>query len=228
MFKLTRSVPIILAAFILIGGVSAANGQRITEILSRMDKHNQALSSLQADVTMAKYNSQLKLTDVTKGKTIYLPRKGKDPLVRIDWVDPREESLAVVGKEYIIYRPRLKQYIKGKTNQAKGNAKSNSALAFMNMSRAELRKNYDIQYLNSGTLSDGTKTDHLRLTPKNAGDYKFAEVWVDANGMPVQTKVVEKNDDTTTVLLTNIVKNKTINASSFRIVPAKDAQRIDG
>jgi hypothetical protein len=25
--------------------------------------------------------------------------------------------------------------------------------------------------------------------------YKYAEIWVDSAGMPVQTKIVEKNDD---------------------------------
>ncbi|MCA1607892.1 MAG: hypothetical protein LC730_00320, partial [Acidobacteria bacterium] len=149
----------------------------LQEILTRMDRQNKSLSSLKANVTMVKEDVQLGDSTTTNGTVLYLPQRGDDPLVRIDWIRP-EESLAVVKKRYIIYRPRLKQAYRGSTEKAKGSASSAGALSFMNMNRAQLKANYDVAYLSEATLSNRTKTWHLRLTPKNKTKYKFAEVWV--------------------------------------------------
>lgn len=225
MIKILRFTAVAVFAFIFIGIAAGETNAQLTTILTRMDNHNKALSSLKADVTMSKHNDQLETNDVTKGKAIYLPRKGKDALVRIDWVNP-EESMAVVDKKYVIYRPRLKQAYVGSVNSAKGDGKVGNALAFMSMSRSQLRANYDATYLGAGTLSDGTKADHIQLVPKKAASYRSAEIWVDQNGMPVQSKITETNGDTTTILLTNIVKNKTISAKEFSITIPKGTEML--
>lgn len=198
------------------------------EILKRMDEHNKALVSLKASVMMDKYNSQLDEHDISEGKTTYLPQKNRDAYVRIDWSKPVEESLAVVNKEYVLYRPGLKQAIVGKVDKAQGNAKSNNALAFMNMSKAQLKANYTIKYIGQEKVNGGIPTWHLELIPKGKTNYKSADLWVDGNGMPVQAKVTENNDDTTTVLLSNLEKNTTINTSVFSISLPKGTKKING
>jgi outer membrane lipoprotein-sorting protein len=218
----------VFAAAFGFASVSDASAQVMTEILNRMDAHNKALTSLRANVTMEKMNSDLGgVVDKTQGRVQYLPQKKGNPYVRIDWVRP-EESIAIVNKQYILYRPRLKQAIRGNTDKAQGNAKAGGALAFINMSRAELRQNYNATYIGEATLSNGTKTWHIRLTPKVKANYQWAEAWIDANGMPVQTRILEVNNDTTTVLLTNIEKNVRINASSFEINPPKGTSWVSG
>jgi outer membrane lipoprotein-sorting protein len=200
----------------------------LNDILKRMDAQNKSLTSLRADVTMAKVDANLgDDAQITQGSAVYLPRKGKDALVRIDWVKP-DESLAVVDKTYVIYRPRLGQAYTGSTDKAKGNAKAGGALAFMNMSRAQLKANYSVAYLGEATVAGGVKTWHLQLTPKAAGTYKGAEVWIDADGFPVQSKVIESNGDTTTVLLSNLKKNVTIDAAVFKIKLPKETKIIKG
>jgi len=218
----TIAVVFFLNAFV----ATNANGQGILqEILKRMDSQNKSLTSLRAKVTMVKVNSQLGDSDTTIGTALYLPQKGKDAFVRIDWQSP-EESLAVVNKQYIIYRPRLKQAYQGTVDKAKGNAKASGALAFMNMSRAQLKANYDVAYLGEATVSSGEKTWHLQLTPKVKTSYKLAEIWVNADGFPVQPKVVELNNDSTTVLLANLEKNVTLNAGLFQIKLPSDTKVI--
>lgn len=201
----------------------------LNELLKRMDAHNKTLASLQASVKMDKFNAQLDEHSLQEGTVKYAPQKGKDARVRIDWMKPVEESLAIGNGEYILYRPRLKQYITGKVSDAKSGGKgANNALAFINMSKAQLKANYDIKYLGKENVSGGTETWRLQLTPKNATNYKTAELWVDGNGMPIQAKVIEKNDDTTTVFLSNLQKNINIKADVFAIKPAKDAKRVAG
>ena len=130
--------------------------------------------------------------------------------------------------QYVLYRPALEQAITGKVDRATGSAKTGGALAFMTMSKAELSANYDVKYQGEETVSSGTNTWRLLLTPKKPTSYKAAELWVDKDGMPVQAKIVEKNNDTTTILLSNIKRNATLNASLFKISPPKRVKIIQG
>jgi len=204
-----------------------AQGQ-LNEILKRMEVNRNTMKTLRSDVTMVKYNSQLKESDTTNGNSIYLPTKGRDALVRIDWTKPVVETLAVVNGKYVLHRPRLKQAIVGNAKDAKGSGKANGAMSFMNMSKEQLKANYTIKYLGQENVSGGTPTWRLELTPKAATNFKMAELWVDGNGMPVQAKVIETNNDTTTVLLSNFEKNAKINASQFEVKLPKGTQIIKG
>lgn len=208
--------------------VVETKAQVLNKILDTMDAHYKALSSLQANVKMDKYNAQLDEHDVTEGTTKYLPLKGRDALVRIDWTKPVVESLAVVNKEYVIYTPRRGQAIIGKVDKAKGSAKSNSALAFMNMSKAQLKANYNVKYIGQETVSGGIQTWHLELTPKTKTSYKLADIWVDGDGMPIQMRVTENNNDSTTILLSNLRKNETLNTKIFVIDLPKGTKKLEG
>jgi outer membrane lipoprotein-sorting protein len=220
----TLALMFVFSAF----AVTETNAQVLNKILDTMDAHYKALSSLQADVKMNKYNSQLDEQDISEGTAKYLPMKGRDAFIRIDWTKPVQESLAVVNKQYVLFRPRLGQALVGKADKAQGSAKSNSALAFMNMSKAQLKANYNVRYIGQENVSGGTPTWHLELTPKTQTTYKLADIWVDGNGMPVQMKVTENNNDSTTVLLSNLQKNLTIPASVFQINLPKGTKKIEG
>ena len=216
-FRLTLTV-FALALFFNTAAVTETKAQGVLkEILKRMENNRNSMQTLRANVTMVKYNSQLRETDTTEGNVVYVPTKGRDALVRIDWTKPVQESLSVVKGEYVLYRPRLKQAITGNAKNAKENGKANGALAFLNMSKAELEANYSIKYLGQENVSGGIPTWHLELIPKKAANFKSAELWVDGNGMPIQAKVIESNNDTTTVLLTNLQKNVTIDVSKIKV-----------
>ncbi len=193
------------------------NAQILNEILKRMDEHNKALKSLRANVKYEKYDSVLKDTESREGKAIYLPVKNKNALFRIDWKKP-EESLAVIDKQYVLYQPNLGQAVTGNPDKAtKSAAGVSSPLAFINMSKTQLKANYDIKYLGEESVSGGTSTWHLELTPKTAQKYKLAEIWVNKDGMPIQMKIIEKNNDSTTILLTGIETNPNLNGADFKV-----------
>jgi outer membrane lipoprotein-sorting protein len=202
----------------------------IPEILKRMENNRLLLKTLRANVTMDKYNPQLDVHDLNQGSVIYLPGKTeRDMYIRIDWTKPVQEQLAVIKGEYTLYRPRLGQAITGKVDSAKNSAGAGNALAFMSMSKEQLKANYNVKYLGEEKVSSGTPTWHLQLTPKAAGKYKSAEIWIDGDGMPIQAKVVENNNDATTVLLSNLQRNATINAKVFTIdYPKKSTKIIKG
>jgi len=167
---------------------------------------------------MVKFNPQLNVSDVSQGSTSYLPKSGKRVMyVRIDWTKPVEEQISLIGDDYELYRPRLGQVIQGKSSKAKNSASVGGALGFMNMSKAQLNANYDVSYIGQEQISGGVTTWHLQLNPKTATSYKTAELWVDGDGMPRQAKIAEQNNDTTTVLLTNIRKNVTLKGEIFKL-----------
>lgn len=212
---------------------SEANAQ-VSEILKRMDAYNKNLSSLKADVTMKKFNPQLNTTDILIGSTILVQKcKSKKQCIRLDWKTengrPKNESVSVIADDYELYTGGSRnQVVYGKVNKAKGSPQAGSALAFMNMSRAQLKANYDIAYLGQEKLSTGRDVWHLELTPKATNTYKAAEIWVDSDGMPRQAKVIERNGDTTTVLLTNDVPNQKINTSVFQLNYPDNVKKIPG
>ena len=208
--------------------VTQAKAQPINEILKRMEAHKTSLKTLQSSVTMIKRDALLGEDDTYQGTVKYIPGKTEsDMYIRIDWAKP-DEKLAVIKTDYILYRPPLKQAIIGKVTKAKNSANAGGALSFLSMSKAQLKANYSYKYLGEATLSSGAKTVHLELTPKNKQKYKAAELWVDADGMPLQMRVIESNNDSTTVLLYNVQKNPTLKGSDFVITLPKGTKEIKG
>ena len=201
----------------------------LREILKRMDTNSKSLVSLKGSIKMEKRDAQLGDTDLSEGEMKLLPgRSDKQIYLRIDWSKPRQESLAVANGEYVIYTPKTNRALVGKVDAAKKGPKASSVLSFMTMSKAELSANYDVEYRGEETVSGGTNTWHLVLTPKKAATYKSADLWVDVNGMPVQAKIVEKNSDTTTVFLSNFQRNVTIKGTEFKITPPKGTEIVRG
>ena len=201
---------------------ATTNGQGaglVSSVLSRLEKNRASLKSLRAGISMVKYNSQLGVEDKYNGVVIYLPGAGRQASVRIDWSSPRREVMSVKDSKYIIFRPALMVAYMGDARKMGGkDGKASGLLDMMNMSRQQLEARFQpVNDVREETLWGGVSTIHLTLVPKGNAGYKYAEVWIDSAGMPVQTKIVEKNDDSTTMRLTALEKNQKINSSDFDI-----------
>jgi len=213
-------IALIVSAFAVVS--PTANGQGaglVSSVLSRMEKNRQSLKSLRAGINVVKYNSQLGVEDKYRGIVIYMPTGGRQAAVRIDWTSPRKESLAVNNNRYTIYRPALRTVYTGNSgNIGNGDNNANSLLSMMGMSKAQLEARFQpVKDVREETLWGNVSTIHLTLVPKGKASYKYAEVWIDGNGMPVQTKIIEKNDDSTTMRLTDLEKNARISSGDFDI-----------
>src|SRR5437868_5612259 len=205
---------------VLIVAPTTTNGQGaglVSSVLSRMEKNRESLKTLRAGISVVKYNSQLGVEDKYSGVVIYMPAAGRQAAVRIDWSSPRREVLAVNNNKYTIFRPALNVAYTGDSRRMKDN-KANGLMEMMNMSRQQLEARFQpVKDVHEETLWGGVSTIHLTLVPKGNASYKWAEVWIDNAGMPVQTKIVEKNDDSTTVRLTGLEKNQKIDPKDFDI-----------
>ena len=213
-------IALIVSAFAAVS--PTANGQGaglVSSVLSRMEKNRQTLKSLRAGINVVKYNSQIGSEDKFSGVVIYMPTGGRQAAVRIDWTSPRKESLAVNNNRYTIYRPALRTvYVGDSSKVGSGDNNANSLLSMMSMSRAQLEQRFQpVKDVREETLWGGVGTIHLTLVPKGKASYKYAEVWIDNSGMPVQTKIVELNDDSTTMRLTGLEKNARISSGDFDV-----------
>jgi outer membrane lipoprotein-sorting protein len=210
---------------VLAGGLisipKSTNGQSaglVSSVLNRMERNRQSLKSLKASLSMEKYNAQLRDKDQYVGTVLYVPATGRNASVRIEWQRPRREILAVSNGTYTLFRPSLNQAMVGKTGSMKGGAGAGSVMDMMYMSKQQLETKFQpVQDVREETLWGGVSTIHLTLVPKGNASYKYAEIWVDSSGMPVQTKVVEKNDDTTTMRLSAMERNLKISSDEFSL-----------
>ncbi len=225
-----------LAALMLLASLSVAPPPAqaqgpglISSILNKMDRNRRSLGSLRAAIFMEKYNAQLKDADNYTGEVQYVAAKGRDANVRVDWARPVQEILAVTGGQYKLYRPRLKQMFEGSTRNTK-NAKAGNVLSFaFNMTSAQAKNQFNVEIVGEGELYSGSPhVWWLKLVPRGNQGFQFAEVWVTDDGMPIQTRVTEKNGDSTTVRLTNIQRNPNIPMDTFVLNPPAGTKVVKG
>lgn len=253
MKKTFRYFLIAIAVISVFSGISVTetNAQRINKVLKRMEKRLKSLKTLSANVKMVKYNSQLGESDIIEGQCFFNAGKStKDFQIRVDWIYPLKESMSLTEDEYVLYRPHINQMIigkfqksrtdskiaenssplpKGNPREIKGNLMTQDIFSFMKMSKAQLKENYSFKILGEKVkLENGVKTTHLELISKSETIYKSAEIWVSKKGLPMQVKVTEKNNDSTTVLLKELKRNKKINLKIFTITYPKSVKILKG
>lgn len=221
---------LLLSVIVIPGFTEEAYGQSaglVSSVLNRMERNRQSLKSLRAGISMEKYNSQLRDSEEYKGTVVYMPSSGREAAVRIEWRSPQHEILAVNNGKYILFRPRLAMAYVG--NSKSNRNKAGGILEMMYMSRQQLEARFQpVQDVREETLWGGISTIHLTLVPKGNASFKYAEIWVDSSGMPVQTKIVEKNDDATTMRLTVMERNPKVTSDEFNLKLDSNVRIVKG
>ncbi len=207
----------VLTAGFFVSAPKSANAQSaglVSSVLNRMERNRQSLRSLKANLSMEKYNAQLRDSDRYSGTVHYVPGAGRNASVRIEWQKPQHEILAVSNDKFTLFRPRLNMAYVGSSKSKKNSA--GGVMEMMYLSRQQLEARFQpVQDVREETLWGGVSTIHLTLVPKGNASFKYAEIWVDGGGMPVQTKIVEKNGDATTMRLLNMERNPRIPGDLF-------------
>lgn len=220
----------VLACAMVVSSPKATNGQSaglVSSVLNRMERNRQSLRSLKASLSMEKYNSQLRDAERYSGVVLYMPSSGRDASVRIEWQKPQHEILAVSNGKYTLFRPRLNMAYVGNSKSTRN--KAGGVLEMMYMTRQQLEARFQpVQDVREETLWGGVSTIHLTLVPKGNASFKYAEIWVDSSGMPVQTKIVEKNDDATTMRLSGMERNLKISSDDFGIKLDSNVKIVKG
>ena len=215
-----------LAALMLLASLSVAPPPAqaqgpglISSILNKMDRNRRSLGSLRAAVHMVKYNAQIRTNDEQFGDVAYIAGKGRDADVRVDWKRPVNELLSVTGGQYTLYRPRLNQAYQGSTKNTKGKGAAGNVLNFaLTMNGAQAKNQFSVELVGEGELYKGSPhVWWLKFVPRGNQGFQYAEVWVTDDGMPIQSRVIEKNGDSTTVRLTNIQRNARVSPDEIPV-----------
>src|SRR3990172_427594 len=198
--------------------VTGQSAGLVSSVLNRMERNRQSLKTLRGNLSMEKYNAQLRDSERYNGVLLYVPGSGQEASVRIEWRSPQHEILSVTNGKYTLFRPRLNQAIVGKSSSVRGKAGAGGILDLMYMTKTQLEARFQpVQDVREETLWGGVSTIHLMLVPKGNASFKYAEIWVDSSGMPVQTKIVEKNDDATTMRLSALERNVKVSGEEFSV-----------
>lgn len=203
--------------------------QILTGILNKMEKANQDLKSLKAELVQQKTNPQINITDTAIGGLIYKPAAGKEKgKFRIDYTRPSKDIFAAVGESIVFYQPRINQVYKNTMAKAsKGKLSGASQLIGIDGSLKSLSGNYNIEYVKDEPVN-GQNATLLRLTPKNGGQAASVDLWVSLqNYLPAQWKYTERNGDYTVVTLKNIQLNSNIPDSAFAVSIPSSAKVVD-
>lgn len=210
---------IAVAVLVLLNTVSVieTKAQAVNDILKKMDAHYKTLESLKANIAREKYNSQLEATDKQRGTIVLLPGKGRNFAFRLDWTTKPQEIISVVNGKYVAYKESTKILYTGNSESKKLSEKGGNVLKIFSMSKDEIKAAYDVYYVGQENISGNVSTWHLKLVPKTQMSYKFSELWVDGNGMPLMGKITMPNDDTDTILISNLKKNEKIDKNIFKI-----------
>ncbi|MDT7602143.1 MAG: hypothetical protein QOF61_140 [Acidobacteriota bacterium] len=220
-------IMIAAAALTTVPPANAQGAGLVSSIFNKMERNRRDLRSLRAGISMEKYNAQIKDTDKRTGTVLYLPGAGRNAFVRVDWKSPVQETLAVADGQYTLFSPRRNTAWVGATSSK--NAKVSSVLGFgLNASAAQLKSSFDVQDVYDETLWGGVATYHMKLVPKGSASFQYEEIWVDGTGMPIQTKVIEKNGDSTTVRLMNVERNAQVAKSDFKLDLGSDVKKLRG
>jgi len=207
---------LILALVFLMTGLVLQSGAQINAILERVDTHRKAVTTLRADIKMMKVDPVTEEVDTSEGKLIYVAKTSKrDMMMRIDWKTPKVEILSVAEGKYVAYNPKSNQAYTGVANSNEVSKRGGSVLAFMNMSKMQIKENYTASLLGQETLSGSVAVWHLKFTPKTKTGQTSAEVWVDKDGMIVQARVISTSKDESLFRLTGIVKNLNLSTAQF-------------
>lgn len=225
---LAFSFAIVLTAVAVPAPPASAQGAGlVSSIFNKMERNRRDLRTLRAGISMDKWNDQIKSSDKRSGTVIYMPGTGRNSSVRVDWRSPVQEILAVADGKYTLYSPRRKTAWEGDANS--NHSKVSGVLGFgLNATSAQLKSAYDVQDVYNETLWGGVAATHMKLVPKGGASFKYSEIWVDGTGMPVQTKVVEKNGDSTTVRLMNIQRNASVSKDEFKVALGSDVKKLRG
>ncbi len=198
-----------------------AQPQLLTGILNKMEKANQDLKSLKAEMVLQKTNTQIGVTDSEFGQLLYKPAAGRTKQkLRIDYTKPSKDIVSVDGDNFVFYQPRINQAFKGlasKLSKGKQGGFAQFITVGLNGSLKSASGRYQVSFVRD-EMVNGVMTSVLRLTPKSSDQFTSIEIWVNQqNWFPAQFRGTERNGDLTTVTLKNLQLNVAVPDNAFAV-----------
>lgn len=199
----------------MLAAPSAAFSQdKVSDIFRKLEVRYRKVRSIRAELTLQKYNGQLRETETIFGTLTYSTRSRRGISLRIDVKRP-DEVLTVNDGNYMIYRPRLNTAYVGNLRNGRPLGGFASLFDIPNLSKAEGFVNFKTEFRGRETLPGRLRADLVMLTPKTKSVFRSVEFWVDKKGLIRKARIVENVGDITTITLTKVKKNPRLPDSAF-------------
>jgi outer membrane lipoprotein-sorting protein len=220
-----------LAAVSLLAGTGAGprKGKMppdLTEILSRMNDSAKNLKTISANLEYTKVTALVNDKSTESGRLFF--RKSKNPEILIDIQKPESKTILFKRNRAEIFLPKINQVQEYNLEGKSGLVEQFFLLGF-GTEIGELRKTYDVKYLNEEEL-DGDTTAVLELTPRSEGtkaQLLKVQLWVsEESWLPVQQKFFQPGGDYFLARYTAVKVNRQLPGSTFQIKATEDAKRV--
>ena len=197
----------LLAVFALAAAVAGA--QSVETTLHHMDALSKTFRGVTADLRKISFTYFAKDTEEESGRiSMYRPTP-QDMRMLAEFTKPEERAVAFAKSKVQMYYPKIntvQEYNLGKESHLV----DQFLLLGFGSSGADLRKNYNIKYVELTTI-DGGKADHLLLEPKAAearDQVRGIDLWIaQPGGYPVRMKVLQPSRDTIELQYSNLKIN---------------------
>jgi outer membrane lipoprotein-sorting protein len=195
------------------------------KILLHMDRTNQSLSDLTADVTETKVTIVVNDTSVSTGKLFY-KREKNGSRTKLEYEKPEWKTLLIDKNKVLIYEPKIKHL--QEIDLGKNRSQEVFFITGIGQSGTDIAKSYDVKLLNEESLN-GVKTSILELKPKSEKvSALFAKIvlWVDqSRWIPIQTRLFESSGDYLTIRFDNMQFNPKLPDKTFKLNIPSDVEK---
>jgi len=195
------------------------------KVLLHMDRTNQSLSDLTADVTETKVTIVVNDTSVSTGKLFY-KREKNGSKTKLEYEKPELKTLLIDKSKVLVYEPKIKHL--QEIDLGKNRSQEVFFITGIGQSGTAIAKSYDVKLLNEESLS-GVKTAVLELKPKSEKvSAMFAKIvlWVDqSRWIPIQTRLTESSGDYLTIRFENMRFNPKLPDKTFKLSVPSDVEK---
>jgi outer membrane lipoprotein-sorting protein len=205
-----------VALFAAAISISLAQGDALSQLLSRLDAAAPAFKGVTADLKKVSHISVIDDTSTEPGQLKLQRTRGNDVRAIIDFTGEKDKrTLGFADRTVKVYTPNLalvQNYDLGRSVKFL----NQYLLLGFGSSGKDLQKGYDISLLGPETIA-GVSTIHLELVPKDKGAREKlakAELWFPVESTdpyPIQQKFYEPNGNFTLITYSNVQLNPVFN-----------------
>ncbi len=198
----------------------------LAEILSRMNDTAKHLKTVSANLEYTKVTVLVNDKSTDSGQLFF--HKSKTPEILIKFEKPVAKTILFKKNRAEIYMPKTNQIQEYDLGQHSGLVQQFFLLGF-GTETGELKKSYDLKYLNEEDL-EGDTTAVLQLTPRRGSvesQLSRIDLWVsEESWIPVQQKFYELDGDYSIARYKAVKVNRHIPPSTFYIEAPSGAKRV--
>jgi len=221
-----------LALALVLAIASSAGARRgkhptgLAEILMHMNEASRNLKTVSANLDQTSVTVLVDDKSTQSGQFFF--RNGKPPDICIKFQKPEQKIFLLKKNEGYMFMPKINQIQEFKLAQKRDLVQQFLLLGF-GADTGELKKNYDISYLQEEDLG-GESTVKLELKPLKPGvaaQFTKIELWISEDSwLPVQQQFTQPSKNYLIAHYSHVEVNRPLDKSAFELNAPANAQHV--